>query len=280
MKKIGFVDYYISEWHANTYPAWIDEAAKNIGEEYKIAYVWAEKYVSPVDGRNTDEWCAAYGAEKCETIAELCEKSDVIMVLAPSNPETHLGYAKEVLKYGKRTYIDKTFAPDYATAKEIFELGKKYGATFFSSSALRYSAALEGVVNPRYVTTFGGGSNFPEYAVHQAEMVIAAMKKEPLKIKAEKQGNQYICSVKLEGGREATMVYAPSLDFSMMSEFEDGTSVYKRSGNGHFPNLIADIINFYECGDISFDVNETLLVMKLREAAIKATENIGTWLDI
>ena len=74
MKKIGFVDYYISEWHANTYPAWIDEAAKNIGEEYKIAYVWAEKYVSPVDGRNTDEWCAAYGAEKCETIAELCEK--------------------------------------------------------------------------------------------------------------------------------------------------------------------------------------------------------------
>ena len=202
------------------------------------------------------------------------------MVLAPSNPETHLGYAKEVLKYGKRTYIDKTFAPDYKTAKEIFEIGEKYGATFFSSSALRYSAALRGVVNPKYVTTLGGGSNFPEYAVHQAEMVIAAMKAEPLKIKAEKQGRQYILSIKLEGEKEATMVYAPALDFSMTSEFEDGSSVYKRSGDGHFPNLIADIINFYECGEISFDTRETLLVMKLREAAIKATENLGVWLDI
>ena len=62
MKKIGFVDYYISEWHANSYPAWIKEAAEKQGAEYKIAYVWAEEYVSPVDGRNTDEWCEAYGA--------------------------------------------------------------------------------------------------------------------------------------------------------------------------------------------------------------------------
>ena len=111
-------------------------------------------------------------------------------------------------------------------------------------------------------------------------MVIAAMKKEPLKIKAEKQGRQYICSVKLADDREATMVYAPELDFSMVSEFEDGSSVYKHSGNGHFPNLIADIINFFECGKISFDTNETLSVMKLREAAIKATDTLGVWLDI
>ena len=29
MKKIGFVDYYLSEWHANNYPAWIEEACAN-----------------------------------------------------------------------------------------------------------------------------------------------------------------------------------------------------------------------------------------------------------
>jgi hypothetical protein len=38
MKKIGFVDYYISEWHANNYPKWIEEACKKLGVEYKIAY--------------------------------------------------------------------------------------------------------------------------------------------------------------------------------------------------------------------------------------------------
>ena len=116
MKKIGFVDYYISEWHANNYPAWIKEASDKLGLEYEVAYAWAEDYVSLYDSRNTDEWCKTFGVLRCETIAELCEKSDFIVILAPSDPEKHLEYASEVLKYGKRTYIDKTFAPDYKTA--------------------------------------------------------------------------------------------------------------------------------------------------------------------
>ena len=55
------------------------------------------------------------------SIEELCEKSDNILILAPANPETHLKYAKIALSYGKTTYIDKTFAPDLKTAKEIYK---------------------------------------------------------------------------------------------------------------------------------------------------------------
>ena len=280
MKKIGFVDYYISEWHANNYPSWIKEAAEKQGAEYKIAYVWAEEYVSPVDGRNTDEWCEAYGAERCDTIEELCAKSDVIVILAPSNPETHLGYAEKVLKYGKRTYIDKTFAPDYATAKKIFDVGEKYGAKFFSSSALRYSDALTGLDNPVRVTTYGGGSNFPEYSIHQTEMVIAALKAKPLAVKVEGQGAQLISFVKLEGGKEAAMIYSPDLKFALSSENENGERSYKPSGTSHFPNLINDMINFFETGEISFDTAETLSVMKLREAALLGAEKLGEWIAI
>ena len=279
MKKIGFVDYYISEWHANNYPAWIRDAAQKLGLEYEVAYAWAEKDVSDFDGRTTDEWCAAFGVQKCDTIAELYEKSDIIMILAPSNPETHLGYAEEVLKYGKRTYIDKTFAPDFETAKKIFALGKKYHAPFFSSSALRYSAALADLKNPKSVTTFGGGSNFEEYIVHQAEMVIASLKRTPLAIRVEKQDKQYISTVKLDGA-SATMLYSPELSYAMSSENENGERIYKTSGKGHFPALIEDILRFFETGEISFDTNETLDVMKLREAAIKGTSADGQWLKI
>ena len=280
MKKIGFVDYYISEWHANSYPAWIKEAAEKINKNYEIAYVWAEKDISPFDGRSTDEWCEAYGAKKCETIEELCEKSDVIMILAPSNPETHLGYAEAVLKYGKRTYIDKTFAPDFQAAKKIFELGEKYGAPFFSSSALRYSDAILGLENIKYITTYGGGSNFDEYSVHQAEMVITALKRKPLAVKVEKQGKQYITSVKLEDSKEAVMIYSPDLSFSASSENENGNRVYRSSGKGHFPNLIERIVDFFENGKLPFDSSETLEVMKLREAAIKGTFRLGEWIDV
>ena len=95
MKQIGFVDYYISEWHANNYPAWFQEAAEKLGVEYQVAYAWAEKDISPVDGVSTDEWCEKMGVERCHSLAELCEKSDVIVILAPSNPEKHLEYAAE-----------------------------------------------------------------------------------------------------------------------------------------------------------------------------------------
>ena len=132
-KKIGFVDLYISEWHANNYPAWIKSATKKLALPYEVAYAYAMQDVSPVDGRTTDEWCAAFGVKKCESIDELCEKSDAIIILAPSNPEVHLELAKAVLKHKKTTYIDKTFAPDYKTAKEIYAIGEKYGTPFFSS---------------------------------------------------------------------------------------------------------------------------------------------------
>ena len=36
MKTIGFVDYYISEWHANEYPAWIKEANEKLGEDFNL----------------------------------------------------------------------------------------------------------------------------------------------------------------------------------------------------------------------------------------------------
>ena len=98
MKKIGFVDYFISEWHANNYPAWIERICAEMGADYKVAYAWAELDTSPVDGISTAEWCEKFGAERCATIDELCEKSDVIVILSPSNPETHLRYAEAVME--------------------------------------------------------------------------------------------------------------------------------------------------------------------------------------
>ena len=143
MGKIGFIDYYISEWHANNYPKWFEMANQKLGTDFKLSYAWAEKDISPVDGVSTDEWCEKFGVERCGSIAELCEKSDCIVLLAPSDPQTHLEYAKQALLFGKPTYIDKTFAPDFNTAKEIFEIAQRYNTPFFSTSALRYASELK-----------------------------------------------------------------------------------------------------------------------------------------
>lgn len=95
MKKIGFIDYYLDEWHANNYPAWIEEYNRKHGTDFKVAFAFAEKEVPPKGGLSSSEWCARFGAEECRSIEEVCEKSDFIMILAPSDPEKHLGYCRK-----------------------------------------------------------------------------------------------------------------------------------------------------------------------------------------
>lgn len=273
MKKIGFVDYYISEWHANNYPRWIEDASKALGTEYKVAYVWAEREISPVDGKSTDEWCKSFGAERCESINELCERSDAIIVLAPSNPEKHLKYASEVLKHNKLTYIDKTFADNYGEALEIFKLSEKYKTKFFTSSALRYSDAVSIMYEPDYMITSGGGSNLPEYIIHQCEMVAAVMKSEPVSVSVEKDGEKYICTAALASGKGAKMIYSPELNFSASYKIGERSELLE-AGSSFFPKLILTILKFFENGILPFDSSETLAVMKLRDAVLLATQGL------
>lgn len=271
MKKIGFVDYYLSEWHANNYPAWIADACAALGVEYTVAYAWAELEVSPIDGVTTAQWCEKNGVKKCDTIDELCQKSDVILVLAPSNPEKHLAYAEAVLKHGKRTYIDKTFAPDYKTALEIFAIAQRYGAPFFSSSALRYAEELDAVETPRQMIVTGGGSNLPEYFIHMAEMAVKKLGTGIKGVTAIPHGSQWMITADYGDGRLATMIYGKKMRYTayMASEEKEAWTEVK---SAFFPALLKDILNFFETGEISFDTEETKEVIRLCEMAIRAAE--------
>lgn len=279
MKTIGFVDFYISEWHANKYPVWIQEASKKLGEEFVVKYAWAEQDVSPVDGKTTDEWCAEFGVQKCETLQELCEKADYIIVLVPSNPEKHLEYAKEVLKYKKNTYIDKTFAPDYATAKEIFSIAEQYGTKFFSTSALRFAEEIAGVENLRALIVSGGGSNLEEYIIHQIEMTVKTMGVGAELVKVEKQGKQCVCRIAYGDMRYATLNYSPTSPFTVAMEKQDGACIYTPVTSAFFPNLIEAILQFFKDGKAPFSKEETLEVMKIRESLIKSKSyDDGEWI--
>lgn len=269
MKKIGFIDYYISEWHANNYTAWIKETCEKSGLNYTVSYVWAEKDISPVDGKSTDEWCKEFGVEKCESIEKLCEKSDVILVLAPSNPEMHLRYAEKVLPFGKRTYIDKTFAPDVATSDKIFELAEKYHTPFFSSSALRYASELDALIGSDKIITTGGGHEFEEYIIHQIEPTVKVLQSRAKSVQVQTQGKQVISKVEFEDGKEATMLQAQAMPFTMCVE-KNGESEYAVIKSDYFRDLLADILRFFESGIVSFDIAETREVMRIREALIKA----------
>ena len=274
MKKIGFVDYYLSEWHANNYPAWIRELCKEQGLEYEIAYAWGEIEVSPRDGKTNTEWCAENGVELCKTMEEVCEKSDVLLILAPSNPEKHLEYAKTALKYGKLTYIDKTFTPCFADAKEIFDLADRYGTKCFSTSALRYASELDELKGAQQVVTTGGGRSADEYLVHQVEMIVKLLGVDATAVKTEWQGKQGIFRIAYGDQKSATAIYDASLPFAVTAELEDGSSKAKNVNSDFFRVLMEKILNFYETGETDFCRCETLAVMKIREELLA---NGGAW---
>ena len=279
MKKLGFVDYYISEWHADNYPEWIKKAAEGLGEEFKVSYVWAEQDISPVSGVSTDEWCKKYGTEKCASIKELCEKSDYVFVLAPSNPEKHFAYAEEVAKYGKTTYIDKTFAPDEATAKKIYECFDKAGLKFFTASAMRFADELKDNGNVMELTTTGGGSTPEEYIIHQVEIHETIISERPTEIKTERFGRELISTAKYGSGKLSTIIYCPDIEFNLIAKDDKGEVKIKRLESDMFVNLMGAILKFFLTNELPFSRNETIDGMKLREVILDK-KNLGKWVKI
>ncbi|MBE5750551.1 MAG: hypothetical protein E7346_06775 [Clostridiales bacterium] len=280
MKTIGLVDYYINEWHANNYPKWIKEISENTGKDFVVKYAWAEKDVAPVGGMNTDEWCKEHDIEKCDTIEELCKKSDYIIVLAPANPEKHLEYAEQVLKFNKNTYIDKTFAPDYKTAKKIFELGNEYGTPFFSTSALRYASELADFKECQSAIVMGDGVSFDEYIIHLVEIAVKIMGIGCKRVRTINQIKQNVCTLDYGDGKMVTLNFATGMPYALSVCNKEGQLKFTNLSFGYFKNLMHKILEFFETGKSDFDGAETLEVMKIIEKLIEAKGKEGAWLAL
>ena len=270
--NIGFIDLHLDEWHANNYPAWIRE----IPGEHKIAYAWGES--DAPTGRSNREWCGEFGVTLCDTLEEVCEKSDAIFILAPSNPEVHLAFAQRVLPYGKPTYMDKTFAPDLPTAREIFRLAKEYGTPLFSTSALRYGEEL--VKGCTHAMTTGGGRSAEEYIVHQAEMLEVMMGNGAKSVTAHRAANGILFSVAYKDGRQGAMLYGEKMPFALHAEDNTGKAVYKAVKSPYFQTLMAEILRFFETKHPPVSEDSTLEVMALRQAALTAMETLGKEIEL
>ena len=276
MKTVGFIDYFLNEWHANEYPAMIRAYNEKNGTDYQVKYAWAEMDIP--GGMSTDEWCELHGVIRCNSIKELCAKCDCVFVLAPSNPEKHLEYAKTALKYGKRTYIDKTFAPNYAEAAEIFALADQYGTECFSTSALRYGTELDTFENPQKVITTGAGRTPEEYIVHQVEMIVKLLGCNVKALKAQKESDtRVVYDIAFADNKSATAIWDQSLGFTATAINEKGEEDKKAINSPFFKILLDKIIVFFETGEVDFDRAETLTGMKLRERMLV---NEGEWEEI
>ena len=288
MKKIGFIDNFLSEWHANNYPDMIrkNPRAQELG--FDVCYAYAKTEVSPYDGVTTDEWCKEQKVERCNSVEELVDKSDYIVVLSPDNPELHYELSEYALKSGKPTYIDKTFSPDRATAEKLFGLAKKYNTPMYSTSALRFADELK----PYRENPIGaaqcvvcGCYVFDIYAIHIFEMMCTVMKSGAVRLMAVQNGRNRNIVVDYGKERYASFLQMHTDDpvgvpFLVSVEMPDGSARFYNIQEGYQERSMEHLVNFFATGIPEVDSGETIDLMGMLDAARKALKKPFTWFKI
>ena len=277
MKKLGFIDLFIDEWHANNYPAWIKTARR--GTEFELAYAWEK---APQNGRPLEKWCADFGVTPLKSMEEVVEKSDAVFVLAPSNPEVHCELAEIPLKSGKPVFVDKPFAPSKADAEAMFELAAKHNTPLMSSSALRFSTELDAYRNKpgtTYMETTGGGRSFWEYSIHQIEMIVSVLGTGAKRIMQCGANDVEHMVIQYEDDRRASVTYTPNAPFTTRLVHE-GKMIVNPQCSDFFPILLSEILDFFATGKSPIDTAQTIEIAALVAAGIKALEAKNVWHDL
>ncbi len=277
MKKIGFIDYYLDEWHANNYPAWIKEASDG---EMEVAYAWG-KISNPRSGMTSREWCEKYGVTCCDTMEELIEKSDYLIVLSPDNCEMHEELCRLPLASGKLTYIDKTFSPDLPSGKRIFAMADAGNTPCYSTSALRFASEY-GNVDKNQITAINcwGPSGFETYSIHQLEPLMMLMGVPAEKVLYTEAENWYQMLIAFADGRQGSISgYRTGSPFMMNIAGKESSQLIKVESD-FFHNFIVELVKFFRTGVVEVSHEETLRIMAVRGAGLKAQARPGQWVDV
>lgn len=281
--KIGFIDYYLDEWHANNYPAKLKELS---GGEIEVAYAFAEIDSPLPGGMTTDEWCEKNHIQRVDSIEELIALSDGIVVLSPDNCERHEQLCRLPLASGKRCYVDKTFAPDEKTARRIFQNAEEHGTPCYSSSALRFATEYATVKKEaiRSLSSWGpacgGGNGYEVYAIHQLEPIMMLMDSAPKRVMMHPIESWYAMTIEFEDGRYATLSgYTGGSPFMMNIQYDEGAQLVNVESD-YFEEFLKSLADFFMTGDIKVPHETTVHIMAAREAGLRAMQQPDTWIEL
>lgn len=284
-KKIGFLDRYIDEWHANEYPKLL--ANSSWKDEFEVAYAYEE---IPADGkRDLRKWCGDNHVEAVSSIEEIVEKSDVIVLLSPGWPEFHERLSQVPLSSGKPVYIDKPMADSYAAAARMFAMADKHHTPVTSSSALRFGSQFQSQRegwkgNPvQFASVRGGGviRGFVNYGIHQIELLVMALGTGASRVMQVygKDSEIDLMLIDYPDGRRGVLNRMPNLGFELTGRCQDKAEFKASDFNDCFPRMIDNMMRFFATCESSIPRSETLEAMRIFEAGIKALETPGVWVD-
>lgn len=282
MLKIGFIDYYLDEWHAQNYPRWIEEAGQG---KFTIGSVYGDVEGTEFGRRSNQAFCDDLGLKLASSIEEVIKDNDCLIVLSPDNPEEHPRLAELALKSAKPVYVDKTFSNTKAEAVAMFNLAAEHRTPIYSTSALRYSSAFQNLPRTELVTVLSRGGGLPyNYVVHQLEPLLMLMGRDIKRVMAWGETEAATFLLEFESGKTAALSQTSSLSFSMDLNYEDGSIVTVEAKDNYFPVMMTAMLDFFSeavYGIVSPPVAEaeTIAIMLIREMILEGLQRKGEWIE-
>lgn len=225
----------------------------------------------------------ALGVEIVDSIDTLLEKVDFIL-LETNDGRPHLEQALPVLRAGKRMFIDKPIAHDFADAKKIFDASKKYGTPIFSSSALRYEKGIVSASSGTYGEVLGADVytpaaldpnhiDFAWYGIHGVEMLFALLGTGCEKVfRAHTADTDLITGVWKDGKIGSVRGIRKGAANIAGTAFCENKIVPVGPFTTYQP-LVRQIIDFFNTGIVPVSNVETLEMFRFMEAADKSKKS-------
>jgi predicted dehydrogenase len=281
MKKIGFIDHYIDEWHALNYPQMIKDSS--YGDRFEVALAWEE--CTPEGKMPLKQYCEKFGIRKAESMEQVIEECDCLVVLSPDNVERHEDLTKLPLASGKPVYVDKPFAESLASGKRMVERAKANNTPLMSSSALRFDSTVANALNTiggqpvNFVGTRGPGV-WEIYAIHQIEPMVAIMGTGASRVmQCGTVGNQ-IMVIEYPDQRRGLFSQSPGFPFQFNVQYGENGTINVNDMADFFPRFIEAMLKFFDTGESQAPPDQTLEIAAILEAGTQALKTPGEWVAV
>lgn len=253
-----------------------EEAFK--GFEVVAAYPYGSQTIKSSYDRiaGYTEEAKKHGVKITSSIEELLSMVDCVM-LETNDGNLHLEQAEKVFKANKKMFIDKPIGANLAQTIAIVNLAKKYNASFFSSSALRFSKNTKEIRDGKHGAVIGADCYSPAtyepshsdlywYGIHGVETLFTVMGK----------GCKQVQATSTEGADAAIGVWNDGR-IGVFRGIRKGVQTFggtvfcekkavQTGGYEGYAKLLENILHYFKTGETPVGIDETLEIYTFMEA--------------
>lgn len=232
----------------------------------------------------TDTLVKQYGVKLYDTIEEMCQHVDVVM-LESVDGRPHLKQAIPVIKARKPMFIDKPIAGSLKDAIAIYKLAKKHRTPVWSSSSLRFYPGVQEVANAPYgeltaAVSYGPCSLEPThpdlfwYGIHATEALFTVMGPGCNSVVRTSTKNTDVVTGEWKDGKVGTFIGLRGARGYNVTAF--GTKkVVKQTKGGDYTPMLVECVKFFRTRKPPVSMEETIEIYAFMEAADESKRQGG-----